>query len=82
MVVVGVPTDEAYATLWRDLSRSVARLLVAGAIAVAVAWLLSRRLTRPVGRLAAAAQAYAAGDLAHRARRRPGPRRWPPWAPR
>ena len=63
---MGVPTDEAYATLWRDLWRSVARLLVAGAIAVAVAWLLSRRLTRPVGRLAAAAQAYAAGDLTPR----------------
>ena len=52
VVVVGVPTDEAYATLWRDLWRSLARLSVAGTIAVAVAWLLSRRLTRPVGRLA------------------------------
>jgi signal transduction histidine kinase len=66
VVVVGIPADEAYATLWRDLWRSLARLVVAGGIAAAVAWLLSRRLTRPVGRLAAAAAAYAAGDLDRR----------------
>jgi two-component system, OmpR family, sensor kinase len=66
VVVVGVPTDEAYATLWRDVWRSLARLLLAGTIAVTAAWLLSRRLTRPVGRLAEAARAYAAGDLDRR----------------
>jgi two-component system OmpR family sensor kinase len=36
-------------------------------IAGSVAWGLSRRLTRPIGRLAAAARAFAAGDLSHRA---------------
>ena len=66
VVVVGIPADEAYATLWRDQWRSLARLVVAGGAATGIAWLLSRRLTRPVGRLAAAAAAYAAGDLDRR----------------
>jgi two-component system OmpR family sensor kinase len=66
VVVVGIPTDEAYGALWRELWRAVALLMLAGAVAGTVAWLLSRRLTRPIGRLAAAAAAYAGGDLGPR----------------
>ena len=65
-IVVGIPTDEAYGALRRELLRWVARLLVAGAITAVLTWLLGRRLTRPMVRLANAVHIYAAGDLAHR----------------
>jgi two-component system OmpR family sensor kinase len=66
-VIVGIPTGEAYGALRRELLRSLARLALAAGVAAVVAWLLSRRLTRPIRRLAAAAHAYAGGDLAYRA---------------
>lgn len=66
VVVVGVPTDVAYGALQRELWRSLARLLAAGGVAGLLAVLLSRRLTRPIGRLTAAARAYAEGDLTRR----------------
>ncbi|MDQ3700160.1 MAG: sensor histidine kinase, partial [Chloroflexota bacterium] len=66
VVVVGVPTDVAYGALQRELWRSLARLLAAGGVAGLLGVLLSRRLTRPIGRLTAAARAYAGGDLTRR----------------
>ncbi|MGH2370050.1 MAG: cache domain-containing protein, partial [Chloroflexota bacterium] len=65
-VIVGIPTDQAYGTLRRELLRAMARLALAAMVAGAAAWVLSRRLTQPIGRLAVAARAYAAGDLNHR----------------
>ncbi|MBI3974166.1 MAG: sensor histidine kinase [Chloroflexi bacterium] len=65
-VIVGIPTDEAYGALRRELWRALGRLAVVALIAGASAWLLSRRLTRPIGDLAAGAGAYTAGDLSYR----------------
>ena len=65
-VIVGIPTDEAYGALRRELVRAVSLLALAGLLAGSAAALLSRRLTRPMGNLAAAARAYAAGDLSQR----------------
>jgi signal transduction histidine kinase len=67
-VIVGIPSDEAYGALRRELLRWLARVLVAGAMTAALTWLLGRRLTRPMLRLANAVRTYAAGDLAHRVR--------------
>jgi len=66
-VIVGIPLEEAYGTLRRELARALGRLLLAAGAAGAVAWLLSRRLTRPVGELTNAARAFADGDLTRRA---------------
>jgi len=65
-VVVGIPTDEAYAVLRSDLANALGRLALAAATAAAVAWLLSRRLTRPMRELAATARAFGEGDLSRR----------------
>jgi two-component system OmpR family sensor kinase len=69
-VIVGIPEDEAYAAVRRELWRSLARLLLVVAVAGSVAWVLSRRLTRPIGELAQAARTFAAGTLSHRVRPR------------
>jgi signal transduction histidine kinase len=68
IVIAGIPMDEAYGALRRELVRAVARLVLVGAVAALVAWVFSRRLTAPIRRLAAAADAYASGDLSVRAR--------------
>jgi signal transduction histidine kinase len=65
-VIVGIPTDEAYGALRRELWRGLARVALVGTVAGIVAWVLSRRLTRPIGELAAAGRAYASGELSHR----------------
>lgn len=65
-VVVGIPTDEAYGVLRSDLVNALGRLALAAATAAGVAWLLSRRLTRPMRALAAAARAFGEGDLSRR----------------
>ncbi|HEU5317767.1 MAG TPA: sensor histidine kinase [Chloroflexota bacterium] len=66
-VIVGIPLDEAYGALRRELVGALARLALAAVAAGGAAWLLARRLTRPIGDLAAAARAFAEGDLARRA---------------
>ncbi len=65
-VIVGIPTNEAYGALRRELWRSMARLALTGVMAGIAAWVLGRRLARPIRRLAAGARAYAQGDLTHR----------------
>ena len=67
LVVVGMPLDEATAALRREAVGALGRVLLAGLSAGAAVWLLSRRLTTPIRELAAAAQAFEAGDLSRRA---------------
>lgn len=66
-VIVGIPIEQADGALGRELRRTVSRLLAAGVVAGVAAWLLSQRLTGPVGNLTATARAIAAGDLSYRA---------------
>ena len=65
-VVVGIATEEAYGTLQHDLIGALTRLALAGVTAGVVAWILSRRLTRPMRELAVAARAFGEGDLSRR----------------
>ncbi|HET7769945.1 MAG TPA: ATP-binding protein, partial [Chloroflexota bacterium] len=67
VVVVGMPLDEATGALRREMLWSLGRLAIAAACAGVVAWVMGRRLTRPIRHLAATAQALAAGDLSARA---------------
>ena len=68
MVSVGLPADAAFATvMWRlrvGLSFTFGALL----LAFGIAWLLSRRIVRPLRQLGEDASALAAGDLSHRTR--------------
>ena len=66
LVVVGLPTDIAFAAVASRLTWSA--LFVAGTLmaAFAIAWTLSGRIVRPLRQLGKDASTLAAGDLGHR----------------
>jgi diguanylate cyclase (GGDEF)-like protein/PAS domain S-box-containing protein len=66
MVSVGLPTDIAFAdTMWR-LRVGLTFTLGALLCAFGIAWMLSRRIVRPLHQLGRDASALAGGDLGHR----------------
>ena len=66
MVSVGLPTDVAFAAVVWRLSVGVLFTLVALLLAFGIAWMLSRKIVRPLRQLGHDAAALAAGDLGHR----------------
>jgi diguanylate cyclase (GGDEF)-like protein/PAS domain S-box-containing protein len=66
LVTVGLPTDIALANVVSRLSWGAAASAIALFMAIALAWVLSGRIIRPLRQLSADASALAAGDLSHR----------------
>lgn len=68
MVSVGLPADVAFAAVKWRLGVGLAFTMVALLLAFGVAWMLSRRIVRPLRQLGQDAFDLAAGDLSHRTR--------------
>jgi diguanylate cyclase (GGDEF)-like protein/PAS domain S-box-containing protein len=68
MVSVGLPADAGLATVLLRLGVGLTFALVALLCAFGIAWMLSRRIARPLRQLGEDASALAAGDLSHRTR--------------
>ena len=68
MVSVGLPADAGFATMMWRLGVGLTFTLVALLCAFGIAWMLSRRIVRPLWQLGEDASALAAGDLGHRTR--------------
>ncbi len=66
MVSVGLPADAGFATMMWRLGVGLTFTLVALLCAFGIAWMLSRRIVRPLWQLGEDASALAAGDLSHR----------------
>ena len=66
MVSVGLPADAAFATVMWRLGVGLAFTLAALLLAFGIAWMLSRRIVRPLRELGEDAATLAAGDLSHR----------------
>ena len=66
MVSVGLPADVAFAAVMWRLGVGLTFTLVALLLAFGIAWMLSRRIVRPLRQLGQDASALAAGDLGHR----------------
>ncbi len=65
-VYVALPTSAALAPIAKDLRRDVALDAITFAVAILLAIVAARRITRPLGDLAADATALAAGDYSRR----------------
>jgi HAMP domain-containing protein len=68
MVSVGLPADAALAAVMWRLGVGLLFTLVALLSAFGIAWMLSRKIVRPLRQLGHDASALAAGDLSHRTR--------------
>ena len=68
MVSVGLPADAGLAAVMWRLGVGLTFALVALLCAFGIAWMLSRRIVRPLRQLGEDASALAAGDLSHRTR--------------
>jgi diguanylate cyclase (GGDEF)-like protein/PAS domain S-box-containing protein len=68
MVTVGLPPDVAYAPVLRRLGSGLLFTLATLMAAFGIAWLLSRRIVRPLQELGQDAAMLAAGNLSHRTR--------------
>ncbi|HZO46162.1 MAG TPA: EAL domain-containing protein [Xanthobacteraceae bacterium] len=68
MVSVGLPADAGFAAVMWRLGVGLSFTLVALLCALGIAWMLSRRIVRPLRQLGEDASALAAGDLSHRTR--------------
>jgi diguanylate cyclase (GGDEF)-like protein/PAS domain S-box-containing protein len=66
LVTVGIPTNVAHAALATRLEWSALIVLGTLMVAVAIAWLLSGRIVRPLQQLGKDASVLAAGNLDHR----------------
>jgi len=66
MVSVGLPADVAFAAVMWRFGVGLLFTLVAILSAFGIAWMLSRRIVRPLRQLGHDASALAAGDLGHR----------------
>jgi PAS domain S-box-containing protein len=66
LVYVGLPVMEAFTARREEVVLGIAGGAIALAAAVAMAWLLGRRIARPLQQLTTDAKDLAAGDLAHR----------------
>ncbi|MBN1909476.1 MAG: SpoIIE family protein phosphatase [Pirellulales bacterium] len=66
------PESEVLAPVQAELARSVRVLVVACLLMLGVLWLTTARMTRPIGRLTAAAESLAEGDLDARVPSVPG----------
>ena len=68
MVSVGLPADVGFAAVMWRFGVGLTFTLVALLCAFGIAWMLSRRIVRPLRQLGEDASALAAGDLSHRTR--------------
>ncbi|MPZ36478.1 MAG: EAL domain-containing protein [Rhizobiales bacterium] len=68
MVSVGLPADVALASVMWRLGVGLLFTLVALLLAFGIAWMLSRKIVRPLRQLGQDASALAAGNLSHRTR--------------
>ena len=66
LVFTELPTNEAYAPLYKSALRSGALVLVALALAIFAGFILARRMVIPIRALHAGAQRIGGGDLAQR----------------
>ncbi|MCA0175393.1 MAG: HAMP domain-containing protein [Proteobacteria bacterium] len=66
LLVVEQPRAAALAPVWATLARTLALTVVGVLLAMAAAWVFSRRMAAPIVRLRHATQQVAAGDLAQR----------------
>lgn len=66
LLVVEQPRAVALAPVWATLVRTLALVAAGVVLAVAAAWVFSRRMAAPIVRLRHATQQVAAGDLAQR----------------
>jgi PAS domain-containing protein len=65
-VVVGIPTNEAFASVVKRLGWSGLFIAVTLLVGFAIAWYLSGRLVRPLRQLGKDASRLASGELSHR----------------